>query len=423
MSSFRLYSYRDVFNDGDDKLHPGFKISKTLLVLTKTRPFHKRYIPLTGEELQSAHLKPTKCYLTTADNQAAKRYNNARTGELVLPKENVAPLIPTKNFSSLFSISIMSDQTTAPSANTPAAGQAAKIILIANAAGVNRALLLNPTVDAFPDADSGEEVTQWAHKLSFNADGSPRLAEPIEAQAAFDFYMSFVENGVDEASAPFWAIIEAPCTIAHVRGVTDILLKELGESKTVNFNADAFKTWFEAQPDQTLALGIVYDAAFGEGDTQEVAVLEIGSTMHVAATVEETAAAIQTAIENAQPAATTTEGVVDAATVAAETTAPDAAAIETPVVQATTVEDLDTTDGGSAIQAIADQGGLIRAATASAEAAANTFDAIAKANQAIGEIAVAAAAQQRATAAVLGAAGVQTVELPATAPVEEVPAT
>lgn len=387
--------------------------------MTKTRPFHKRYIPLTGEELQSAHLKPTKCYLTTADNQAAKRYNNARTGELVLPKENVTPLLPTQNnFTSLIQF-FMSDQTKV----TPAAGQAAKIILIMTAAGLNRALLVNPTVDAFPNADSGEELGQWLDKINFNADKSPRLAEPIEAQAAFDFYLAFVTNGVDNESKAFWDIIAEPCTVAHVRGVSDILTKELGESKTVNFDADKFKTWFEAQPDQTLALGIVYDAAFGEGDTQEVAVLEIGSTMHVAATVEETAAAIQTAIENAQPAATTTEGVVDAATVAAETTAPDAAAIETPVVQATTVEDLDTTDGGTSIQAIADQGGLIRAATASAEAAANTFDAIAKANQAIGEIAVAAAAQQRATAAVLGAAGVQTVELPATAPVEEVPAT
>jgi len=316
----------------------------------------------------------------------------------------------------------MSDQTKV----TPAAGKAALIHLLTMASGVSRALLVNPTVDAFPDADTGEEITPWLAKIN------AQLATPITADDVFGHFSNFLSKGVDEAAKPFWAIIEGPCTIAHVRGVSDILTKELAESKTVNFNPTAFTEWFEKQTDQTQALAIVYQAAFGEGDDQAIAVMEIGSTLHVAADPADVAAALQTAVENAQPAAATTEGVVNAETTAAEaattpevvaeTTAPDAAAIPaTPVAEASVVEEVETQDGGTAIQAITDQSALLRAAAGANAANAKTFRAIAQVTTGLSQMAEAAAEQAEQVNAVLAAAGVSNVvEISATAtPVEE----
>ena len=417
VNSFKLYSYRNVFNDGDDRFHPGFKIRRTLLVLTKTKPFHKRYIPLTGEEIQSPHLQTTKCYLTTADNQQAKRYNNARAGELILPKENVVPLLPLLKISPFSTQLSMSDQTKV----TPAAGKAALIHLLTMASGTSRALLVNPTVDGFPNPDSGEELPQWLNKIN------AQLATPIDADAVFGHYSNFLVKGVDAAAKAFWDIIEKPCTLVHVRAVTDILVNELTkEGSGVNFDAAKFTEWFEKQTDQTIALATVHQAAFATGEDRELAVMEIGSTLHVAADPADAAAALQTSVDNPVTAAETTPGVVNAETVAtelvAEATAPDAAAIPaTPVAEAP-VEDVETTDGGSQIQAIADQGGLIRAAAIATEAGAEVLEALANMNAAASQVASAGAKQLRATAAVLQAGGAPTasVELPATAtPVEE----
>lgn len=427
-SSFKLYSYRNVFNDGNDRLHPGFKLSKVLLVLTRTKPFHKRYIPLTGEELISKHLQRTVCYLTTADNQLAKRYNNARTGELVLPKENVAPLIPAQNFTFLTTFN-MSDQTNAATtAKSPATSPAAKILILTTALNHRRALLVNPTVDGFPHPDSGIELPQFVAQI--NAQLPAENAQT--GDSIFGHFASFLENGVPEANAPYFKLIEEPCATTHVAGCSDIITKALAESTVVDFNPTAFGAWFEAQADQTMALAVAYDAAFGSGDDQELATLEIGSTMHVAADPADAVTALQTAVDNAQPVSATTEGVVDATAVAeppaetapevvAETTAPDAAAIPntTPVAETTSpvVEDVDTTDGGSAIQSIVNHSQLIGAAAEAAEAAAGTFEAIAA-------LSTAAAKGQRAVAGVLAAAGVtnQTVQLTANTPVEEVAA-
>lgn len=417
-TSFKLFSHYNVFNDCE-KLHPGFRINRLLLVLTRTKPHHKRYIKLSGNEIDSPHLDKTPCYLTTADNQQAKRFNNLSSGKLLLPKENLSPLIPTTNSlngqSPINPLFNMSDQTTAPVATNPAAGQAAKILLILTAAGTSRALLLNPTIDGFPLVD-GKELTQWLAEV--NAKLPATAAQ--EATAMFAHYEGFVRNGVPAENEPYWNVIQEPCTVVHISGVAKILVEELKKSTTVNFDQEAFNAWMGKQEEQTLALGIAYQAVFSTGIDQEVAVMEIGSSLHVPADPAAAVEALQNAVENALPTAATTEGVVDAESIVTEATAPDAAAIETPTtpVAEVTVEDVETTDGGTAIQALSGQNNFLIAAAKSASAAAGQFKAIEEASNAIGKMAAAAAEMQEATAEVLLAAGAQapqTVQLTANA--------
>lgn len=84
-----LYSYRDVFNDGPDKLHPGFRLGSVLLCLTNTKPKKTPYVELTSDSVQSDHFKAkgSKIYLTSAYNQEASRFNDVNGGFLILEPE------------------------------------------------------------------------------------------------------------------------------------------------------------------------------------------------------------------------------------------------------------------------------------------------------------------------------------------------
>lgn len=85
-----LYSYRNVFNDGKEKLHPGFRIGVLLFVLSNTEPKKTPFVSLESSQIESAHFKckGDKIYLTSAYNQSAERFNDNNGGFLSLTVEN-----------------------------------------------------------------------------------------------------------------------------------------------------------------------------------------------------------------------------------------------------------------------------------------------------------------------------------------------
>ena len=76
--SFKIYSYRSTFNDGDD----------TLYVLTTKTP-RQNHIKISSAQMQGPHISPTDCYLTIAYNQAAIRFGNKPAGMLTVKINNL----------------------------------------------------------------------------------------------------------------------------------------------------------------------------------------------------------------------------------------------------------------------------------------------------------------------------------------------
>lgn len=81
--SFKIYSYRSTFNDGEGKLHLGFVYNATLYVLTTKLP-RQNHIKIHGNQMQGPHISAKDCYLTIAYNQAALRFGNKPAGTLTV---------------------------------------------------------------------------------------------------------------------------------------------------------------------------------------------------------------------------------------------------------------------------------------------------------------------------------------------------
>lgn len=86
--SFKIYSYRSTFNDGEGKLHLGFIYNDTLYVLTTKTP-RQNHIKISSAQMQGPHISPTDCYLTIAYNQAAIRFGNKPAGMLTVKINNL----------------------------------------------------------------------------------------------------------------------------------------------------------------------------------------------------------------------------------------------------------------------------------------------------------------------------------------------
>lgn len=85
-----LYSYRNVFYDGKEKLHPGFKLGEVLFVLSNTRPKLTPYVEFPRSSVDSPHFKGKgdKIYLTSAYNQSAVRFNDVNGGLITITEED-----------------------------------------------------------------------------------------------------------------------------------------------------------------------------------------------------------------------------------------------------------------------------------------------------------------------------------------------
>lgn len=104
----KLYSYRDVFHDGAEKLHPAFKLGGVLLVLTNTRPKHTLSVVIKASSVESKHFRQGRnSYLTVAYKQQATKFNENSGGVIKLSPKDIAlveatfglTVNPTKNFS------------------------------------------------------------------------------------------------------------------------------------------------------------------------------------------------------------------------------------------------------------------------------------------------------------------------------------
>lgn len=89
-----ILSYRDVFHDGEDKLHPAFRLGEVLLVLTNTRPRQTPFVRLESGRVRSGHFKAKGkwVYITYAYNQEAQRFNNIAGGTLRLEDTDLKAL-------------------------------------------------------------------------------------------------------------------------------------------------------------------------------------------------------------------------------------------------------------------------------------------------------------------------------------------
>lgn len=86
----KIYSHRDVFNDGNEKLHPAFKLGGTLFVLTNTRPQHTPSIIVEACKIKSRHFgQDRNSFLTVAYNQSAPKYNEISGGTITLSTKDI----------------------------------------------------------------------------------------------------------------------------------------------------------------------------------------------------------------------------------------------------------------------------------------------------------------------------------------------
>lgn len=89
-----LFSYRNIFLDGETKLHPGFTHKGRLYALTTRRPEDTPYIEVPADAIHGEHFKPrATMYVTIAYNPDAKRYNNKSGGTIDLTKIDLSPLL------------------------------------------------------------------------------------------------------------------------------------------------------------------------------------------------------------------------------------------------------------------------------------------------------------------------------------------
>lgn len=79
--NIEILSYRNVFFDGIDKLHPAFRIGKVLFAISSKEPQMTPFIPV---KVDSIHFKGKESYLTTAYNQNAVPFNSVSGGVMIV---------------------------------------------------------------------------------------------------------------------------------------------------------------------------------------------------------------------------------------------------------------------------------------------------------------------------------------------------
>lgn len=81
-------SYINIFNEGENSLHPGFYCGRLFALSSKVWSVNKR-VAVNGQQIQSAHLKPRKTsFIIHARNTSAQVYSGRTAGVLYLnPKQ------------------------------------------------------------------------------------------------------------------------------------------------------------------------------------------------------------------------------------------------------------------------------------------------------------------------------------------------
>lgn len=93
MLEIPIFSYKNVFNDGDDKLHPAMWCG-ALFALSRVVYPGMEHIKVSLDQVKSKHTKKSKGYLIKAPNQDAELLFTSPAGSLLLSEEDFKKLLP-----------------------------------------------------------------------------------------------------------------------------------------------------------------------------------------------------------------------------------------------------------------------------------------------------------------------------------------
>jgi len=242
-----IFSYKNVFNDGEDKLHPAMWCG-ALFALSRVVYPGMEHIRLSSDQVKSEHTKKSKGFLIKAPNQDAELLYTSPAGSLLLTEGDFKKLSLLGADINYFHHSTTTTMFEQINSRTIATGAFAQIqALFVDAEGKPSFKLLQDHF-GLPGTLSigGKPVTEPADIFSHvQAWAKDYLASP-EDQRHLP-YLPFVAGGVDgkgnavngfiPASEQLWAAIKASATNNILEVFTDI--KDMSTTDGVYNEAEA----------------------------------------------------------------------------------------------------------------------------------------------------------------------------------------
>lgn len=227
-----IFSYKNVFNDGEDKLHPAMWCG-VLFALSRVVYPGMEHIKISLDQVKSEHTKKSKGYLIKAPNQDAELLFTSPAGSLLLTEEDFKKLLPMGADINYFHHSTNTNMFTQINKRTVATGAFAEIqALFVDSEGKPSFALLQAHF-GLPGTLSigGKPVTEpadiFTHVQGWAKD---YLATPEDKKHLP--YLPFVAGGVDgkgnavtgfiPASEQLWSAIKASATANVLEVFTDI---------------------------------------------------------------------------------------------------------------------------------------------------------------------------------------------------------